>query len=545
MQGSDRIEQMIRVRPLLVLGGLLVSGLAVASIIGLPSVLCTGVAAGCFGMSFLCRGVTVPLILAGFVLVGAGRAVPPREWVPLPEGPMLWDLESLGPPSLSGRQTFVARAAWTAGPHASEEPLPKWVGAARVEGIGGGSAWGLKWRGRRAIVRGKQAARVSHGVVPLLFLDDVFFRSDREHGDFSEVPESLGPRFRGGLVWFAELGSRFLDTWRRSLRRTIGLEAPGELNGLFVALVLGDRKGLGDAQREAFARTGTSHLLAISGLHIGLLAALVFGLSRGLFRRVMWVLSAERSEAGWGDVLPAVGGLSAAGAYVLLAGSPISGLRALAMLSLFVLARRIGRQTSSWNILGGAAGLVVFCAPPAVAELGLHLSVASVAGLLCVPRRALRTAPWAQRGLSWLRAASLASAATLFATAPLCAMVWGRVALAGLWANVPLIALLGIGTVPALLMGCLVGGLVPEIAGPFFLVASSSSSLGLRLIEALAQPDRSPMLYWQPSVAEVVGCYTGFILFGWAVTATLAKLRARGGGQSDAEGAPCSVSAIS
>jgi hypothetical protein len=100
-----------------------------------------------------------------------------------------------------------------------------------------------------------------------------------------------------------------------------------------------------------------------------------------------------------------------------------------------------------------------------------------------------------------------------------------------------LVALLGIGTVPALLMGCLVGGVAPELAAPFFMVASSCSSLGLRLIEVLAQPGHSPMLYWQPSVGEVVGCYAGASLLVWLAPGALAKRRARRVDRADEGGA--------
>jgi competence protein ComEC len=313
--------------------------------------------------------------------------------------------------------------------------------------------------------------------------------------------------------------------------RTIDRQAPGELNALFKALALGDRSGLEDARRESFARTGTAHLLAISGLHIGLLGALVFAVARRAFRRAMWLLSAERAESGWGDVLPAALGVLAAAAYVALASGPLSGRRALAMLALYMLARRMLREVSAWNILGGAAGLVLFCDPAALTELGLQLSVVSVAGLLLVPKGRGLPSGWPYRVLGLLRGALLASAATVVATAPLCAMVWGRVPLSGLWVNVPAIALLGTGTVPPLLVGCLVGALHPAFASPFFALAELFSTWGLVLIEAAAAPRWSPMVYWQPSALVVVGCYAGAAVL-------LVLVRWRRSGRSGVGGPP-------
>jgi competence protein ComEC len=300
-----------------------------------------------------------------------------------------------------------------------------------------------------------------------------------------------------------------LGRLRADFRRTIDRYAPGDLNALFKALALGDRRGLTATRRESFARTGTSHLLAISGLHIGLLAGLIFAVSRWIFRRVLWLLSPHWAEAGYGDVLPGIAAGVAAASYVALAGAPISGRRALAMLSLYLLIRRLRRDTSSWNVLGGAAGIVLLCDPKALTELGLHLSLVSVAGLLLIPRRKVGVTRGSSRVVGLLRSSLLASVATAFATAPLCALIWGRLAISGLWVNVVAIALLGAGTVPPLLLGCLVGAVHDGLARPFLMLASVCASWGLRLITAAAQPEWSPMLYWQPGAFSVGALYFG------------------------------------
>jgi predicted membrane metal-binding protein len=217
------------------------------------------------------------------------------------------------------------------------------------------------------------------------------------------------------------------------------------------------------------------------------------------------------------------------------------------MLGLFLLVRRLRRTSSSWNILGGAAGIVVLCEPGALTELGLHLSLLSVAGLLMIPRRPAGVPSWSGRALGLLRSSLLASVATALATAPLCALIWGRLAVSGLWVNVGAIALLGGGTVPPLLIGCLVGRLHEALARPFFMLASASASWGLALIGAAAEPEWSPMLYWQPGLCDVLGLYAG--LAAMLLVGALVRRRwsARGQDQGDlkesSNGAPLPGSA--
>ena len=97
-------------------------------------------------------------------------------------------------------------------------------------------------------------------------------------------------------------GFDWLNRWRQRLRQRLQ-EALGEdelAAALVQALVLGDRSGLTPAQWEVFSRTGTNHLIAISGLHVGLLAGFVFLLMRWLWSRSIWLidrLAAPRAAA--------------------------------------------------------------------------------------------------------------------------------------------------------------------------------------------------------------------------------------------------------
>lgn len=76
-------------------------------------------------------------------------------------------------------------------------------------------------------------------------------------------------------------GTSVIDRWRQRLGERIEAILPGPLGAALVrALVLGDRSGLGSEQWEVLTRTGINHLIAISGLHVGMVAAFLFFLFR-------------------------------------------------------------------------------------------------------------------------------------------------------------------------------------------------------------------------------------------------------------------------
>jgi competence protein ComEC len=170
----------------------------------------------------------------------------------------------------------------------------------------------------------------------------------------------------------------FLPRWRQALREKIAQALPGQVAaGLVTALVVGERDGIGQEQWEVFTRTGTNHLMAISGLHIGIVAGLVLFAVRWLWGRFsvlsLW-LPAPRAAA--------IAALLAALIYAAMAGFAIPTRRALLMLSVLlggVLSRRQLRP--GWG-LALALLLVVTTDPLAVLSAGFWLSFAAVTVIL-------------------------------------------------------------------------------------------------------------------------------------------------------------------
>lgn len=205
--------------------------------------------------------------------------------------------------------------------------------------------------------------------------------------------------------------------WR--LRRDLseGLAARGPAAGLLAALVLGDRRGVSPRSLDAFAALGLSHLLAVSGLHVGLVAGAVLLVLGSVGPRIPGLASRLDTRR-----LAIAGALLAATLYAPLAGASLPVRRALVFAWALGLSRLMARPTRRSQPLVAAAAIVLIHTPEALFEAGAQLSFAACAAFLLARPSPARTAE--RPGPAWLAAweASLRTTATaLIATAPIAA----------------------------------------------------------------------------------------------------------------------------
>ena len=160
---------------------------------------------------------------------------------------------------------------------------------------------------------------------------------------------------------------RWLYDVRRSLANSLEKTLPEPHAAFGQALLLGLRDGLDADVLDAFRRTGTSHVLAISGLHIGIV--LSAGLSLGA-----WTIGRRRH-------LYLLAPLLLIWVYALLAGMSPSVTRAAIMGSVYLFALLLGRPKSALPALGFAATVMVALNPSIMWMISFQLSFASVAGI--------------------------------------------------------------------------------------------------------------------------------------------------------------------
>ena len=155
------------------------------------------------------------------------------------------------------------------------------------------------------------------------------------------------------------------------------LNLDDRVTGLLQALTVADKSGIDGRLWTLFQFFGVNHLLVISGLHISLVAGLGYLLG-GVLARLVYVAGATRI-AGF---LPGLMAFGFALAYAALAGFALATVRALCMLSCFVAASLVGRESLSWNNVLIAGVVVLMANPLSAVGSGFWLSFSSVAALL-------------------------------------------------------------------------------------------------------------------------------------------------------------------
>ncbi|MDX5337955.1 MAG: competence protein ComEC family protein [Cyclobacteriaceae bacterium] len=202
------------------------------------------------------------------------------------------------------------------------------------------------------------------------------------------------------------------EFWILNLRKSLSqilevhLEIP-ESKQIAQALLLGDKEGLDREVRKAYAETGTMHILAVSGLHVGIIyAILLFPLKR------VNPKSGLRKTYLFGVIL-------LIWIYALLTGFSPSVIRASFMFTLISLGQMRERKPSVWNILAFSAMVMIAIDPGVIQEVGFQLSYVAVAGIVGLQPLMVRWWQAQNRILEYFWQLATVSLAAQLATFPL------------------------------------------------------------------------------------------------------------------------------
>jgi len=171
--------------------------------------------------------------------------------------------------------------------------------------------------------------------------------------------------------------SRFIQALRLVMSAKIMSALPERQGALASALVVGHRTSIDDADRDAMRVAGLAHLLAISGLHVGLVVGILFFCSRLLMACVP-LIALRYPIKKYAAVIALVGGV----AYMLIAGSTIPTQRAVLMSGVVLCAILFDRMAISLRLVAFAAFVVLLIAPESLLSASFHLSFAAVAALI-------------------------------------------------------------------------------------------------------------------------------------------------------------------
>lgn len=232
---------------------------------------------------------------------------------------------------------------------------------------------------------------------------------------------------------------------------------------LLAGILLGTRSDLPDDLAESFRRTGTSHIVAVSGYNVTIVVTLMAGL--------IGRLPLPRRAVTWLTIGSIV-------SFVILTGASASVVRAGIMGGLVVIARSVGRLSDAAHALVISATLMVVVDPATVADVGFQLSVAATAGLVLLADPYERWLHWLPTRLG-LRASLASTLAAITMTEPLIAIAFGRVSVVAAAVNivilplVPLAMALGFGAAVVSGMMPLAATFVSWLAwAPLFLIVT-------------------------------------------------------------------------
>lgn len=313
----------------------------------------------------------------------------------------------------------------------------------------------ISWRGKEFNARPGDLVRLRASLSPpprpaapggFDFARQLYFQQIGAVG-FAMSPPAVVARAR--RTWLQK-ASAAIESLRVDLSRRIEAKAPGDGGAIVAAVVTGKRGAISEEAEAAFRDAGLAHLLAISGLHMGLATGLIFFAVRAVLALVEPVALTQPIKK-WAAGAALVSGF----AYLLISGAAWSAQRALIMSSIFFIAIIADRRALSLRNVAIAAVVIIILTPEAVLHPGFQMSFAAVTALIAFYEWASSRADPARSfsALARLRRYMLGIAVTdtisAAATAPYSLYHFSRTANFGLAANIISIPLMGFLVMPA------------------------------------------------------------------------------------------------
>lgn len=231
------------------------------------------------------------------------------------------------------------------------------------------------------------------------------------------------------VPWVAGL----LAGTRAALRDGITNTLPDDVEGLVIALVLGDGGAAEENQRVIMRDAGMAHVLAVSGMHVAMIGLFLVGTLRRLFVRLDFLRP---------DRLAALAGIPCVLIYGELSGGSASGHRAAFTSCLALIVTALGRRPEPMPLMAGACLVIAFLDPRVSVSPGFLLSVVATAAILTAP--SYKDARFPELMTAWA-----ITCRTTIATAPVTLWCFSGIPILGLFANL-LVAPLGSGILLAL-----------------------------------------------------------------------------------------------
>ncbi|MDY6971288.1 MAG: DNA internalization-related competence protein ComEC/Rec2 [Thermodesulfobacteriota bacterium] len=338
------------------------------------------------------------------------------------------------------------------------------------------------------------------------------------------VPMGTGHMpFPGGL----------LERIKRPVRNFFKEKLNSQNYALYCALILGEHQGIDHDFREPFNKTGLGHMLAVSGLHIGLVAWMAFSSFKGILSRSykLALKTDVRKLAALLTCVPVIG-------YVLLAGCQVSSQRAMIMALVFLWSFVLGRERDVWSTLALGALLILAIDPHAIFGIPFQLSFSAVTGILWFMPLILDMIPKSDKEREGVNGVldrllvyfvgliGMTLCATIFIL-PIISFYFHRISLVSIPANITVMPLLGLWVIPLGLLCCATLPFFPQLAEVFVQLGAWGLNIMTEMIRFWSNLPFSSLWTITPNFFEAAIYYSLILLIfsfkrlKWAKTGIL------------------------
>ncbi len=300
-----------------------------------------------------------------------------------------------------------------------------------------------------------------------------------------------------------------LEEFRSYLKKIIIQNSATPEREVLEAMTLGNQNAIPDDIRDHFNKTGTSHILSISGLHIGMVAGTFFML---IF---LCLKSSEYLMLRFNIIK-----LAAAAAFIIvlfyafIAGLGVPVMRATLMAFVFLAALLSGKQKDMHNTLALAGLMILVISPDALFDISFQLSFASVWAIILIvpglsnllPMKMSALPDWVRSIIRYVYLTTIVGLAATMGTLPLIVYYFDRVSVVTFLANLIAVPLLGTLTL-AVAMFFILFSFAPVISGYCIQLASFLTQVSIHLISQLAALSWSSLSVAKPDILEIALFY--------------------------------------
>ena len=298
-----------------------------------------------------------------------------------------------------------------------------------------------------------------------------------------------------------------IERYRSRLRGLILENAPSPEGGILQALILGEKGRIPEDITDKFNRAGVSHILAISGLHVGIIAFLSLIIIRTIMKSSEYLLLRFNifKVSALFAVIPIIG-------YAFIAGLRISTIRATIMILCFLIALLAGRGRDLLNILAFAAFAILIISPASLFDVSFQLSFVAVASIILITPTLGSMIPKGtgdgifRKGITSIILFTIVSLSAMIGTYPLIALYFNRVSTIALLSNLFIIPITGFAVLPLGILFIISAPFAP-IATAFIQTASFFIRISVSIVDFLSSFSFSSFHATTPTVPEIIFYY--------------------------------------